>query len=98
MLYTKLLKQVHCTGGCAALIAIWRLGPRRGVMNHDGTLKPVEAATRPIINAIGAFILWYGWCAFNIASPIAYKFSIHNNILFIKHILQYMWIIHYTYK
>ena len=50
-------KQVHSTGGVASLIAIWRLGPRRGQMNKEGKLLPIDTASRPIINAIGVFIL-----------------------------------------
>eukprot|EP00485_Elphidium_margaritaceum_P006776 CAMPEP_0202696020 /NCGR_PEP_ID=MMETSP1385-20130828/9411_1 /ASSEMBLY_ACC=CAM_ASM_000861 /TAXON_ID=933848 /ORGANISM="Elphidium margaritaceum" /LENGTH=653 /DNA_ID=CAMNT_0049352115 /DNA_START=85 /DNA_END=2046 /DNA_ORIENTATION=+ len=62
---------VHSTGAVAAWIAIWRLGPRKGSLNRDGSLKEADGAHRPIINAIGAFILWYGWYAFNVASPVA---------------------------
>eukprot|EP01084_Bolivina_argentea_P232153 391337_1 len=61
---------VHSTGGVAGAIVVWRLGPRSGILNKDGTLKPVEAPERPIITAIGAFILWYGWFAFNLSSPV----------------------------
>ena len=36
---------------------MWRLGPRRGSLDKNGNLLPVESAARPIVNAIGAFIL-----------------------------------------
>eukprot|EP01084_Bolivina_argentea_P261098 441107_1 len=65
---------VHTTAGMASLIAIWRLGPRKESLAKDGiTIKPIESASRPIINTIGAFFLWYGWFAFNVSSPIAFS-------------------------
>eukprot|EP01083_Nonionella_stella_P011215 31884_1 len=78
---------VHSTAGMAAAVAIWKLGPRRESIESDydpnrsadkvidkkGRLPPVEHAARPIINAMGAFFLWYGWFAFNVSSPIAFS-------------------------
>ncbi len=64
---------VHTTAGIASLIAVWRLGPRKESLDKDGiTIKPVSPATRPIINAIGAFFLWYGWFAFNVSVEFIY--------------------------
>eukprot|EP01084_Bolivina_argentea_P166073 288423_1 len=85
---------VHSTAGMAAAVAIWKLGPRRESIESDydpnrsadkvidkkGRLPPVEHAARPIINAMGAFFLWYGWFAFNVSSPIAFSKGIDDAI------------------
>eukprot|EP01083_Nonionella_stella_P027605 76041_1 len=71
---------VHSTAGMSGLIAIWKLGPRRDSLDADGNLLPIEHAARPIINAIGAFFLWYGWFAFNVSSPIAFVKGIGDAI------------------
>ncbi len=49
---------VHCTGGIAATIAIWNVGPRHDSIGANGQLKPVPDAYSPIITTIGAFILY----------------------------------------
>eukprot|EP01083_Nonionella_stella_P292050 993501_1 len=64
---------VHSTAGMAALIAVWKLGPRKDSLDKDGKLLPTQHASRPVINAIGAMFLWYGWFAFNVSSPIAFS-------------------------
>eukprot|EP01084_Bolivina_argentea_P305574 527895_1 len=64
----------------AALVSVWKLGPRANCVNDRGELLPVETASKPIINALGAFILWYGWFAFNVASPIAFSKGIGDAI------------------
>eukprot|EP01083_Nonionella_stella_P092081 257637_1 len=71
---------VHSTAGVCGLIAIWKLGPRKGSLDADGNLLPTEHAARPIINAMGAFFLWYGWFAFNVSSPIAFSKGIGDAI------------------
>eukprot|EP00485_Elphidium_margaritaceum_P000284 CAMPEP_0202696596 /NCGR_PEP_ID=MMETSP1385-20130828/9887_1 /ASSEMBLY_ACC=CAM_ASM_000861 /TAXON_ID=933848 /ORGANISM="Elphidium margaritaceum" /LENGTH=732 /DNA_ID=CAMNT_0049352799 /DNA_START=33 /DNA_END=2231 /DNA_ORIENTATION=- len=62
---------VHVSGGVASFVAVWFLGPRRGSVGHDGKLKPLTSASQPAIAAMGCFILWFGWHAFNISSPIS---------------------------
>eukprot|EP01083_Nonionella_stella_P109518 319414_1 len=71
---------VHSTAGMAALVAVWKLGPRRDSVDSEGNLLPTENAAKPIINAIGAFFLWYGWFAFNVSSPIAFSKGIGDAI------------------
>eukprot|EP01083_Nonionella_stella_P031777 86988_1 len=71
---------VHSTAGMAGLVAVWKLGPRRDSLDADGNLLPTEHAARPVINAIGAFFLWYGWFAFNVSSPIAFSKGIGDAI------------------
>eukprot|EP01083_Nonionella_stella_P095895 269336_1 len=64
---------VHATAGMASLIAMYKLGPRRdSVDTNNGKLLPVQHAANPVIHAMGAFFLWYGWFAFNVASPVAF--------------------------
>eukprot|EP01083_Nonionella_stella_P304414 1057775_1 len=73
---------VHTTAGMSALIAVWKLGERKetsGNYSVHGCIR-LERAARPIIHAIGAFFLWYGWFAFNVASPIAYSRGIGDAI------------------
>ncbi len=64
---------VHSTAGVASFVAVWNLGARKQAVDKDGKLLPIEKAARPIFFAMGTFLLWYGWFAFNIASPIAYN-------------------------
>ena len=62
---------IHITGAVCGLVAVYFLGPRNSNLSKDGKLKTPEAAHRPIIVALGTFILWFGWFAFNLSSPIA---------------------------
>eukprot|EP01084_Bolivina_argentea_P295053 507869_1 len=71
---------VHSTAGIASAVAIWKLGPRKSAIGKDGKLLPIEPAVRPIISAIGVYFLWYGWFAFNVASPIAYNRGVGDAI------------------
>eukprot|EP01083_Nonionella_stella_P038018 103563_1 len=64
---------VHTTAGMSAFVAIWKLGMRKESLDKQGNLKPRQLASKPIIHAVGAFLLWYGWFAFNISSPIAFS-------------------------
>ncbi|GMH39248.1 hypothetical protein BSKO_07146 [Bryopsis sp. KO-2023] len=58
---------VHVTGGGAALMGAWILGPREGRFLADGT--PVELKGASLKSAtLGVFILWFGWYGFNTAS------------------------------
>eukprot|EP01084_Bolivina_argentea_P049235 90576_1 len=71
---------VHSTAGMSALIAIWKLGMRKESLDKQGHLKPRQHSSKPIIHAVGAFLLWYGWFAFNVASPIAFSRGIGDAI------------------
>lgn len=58
---------VHVTGGGAALMGAWILGPREGRFLDDGT--PVELKGASLKSAtLGVFILWFGWYGFNSVS------------------------------
>ncbi len=64
----------------ASLISVWRLGARKQSIDGNGKLLPIQSASRPIIHAMGAFFLWYGWFAFNVSSPIAFSKGIGHAI------------------
>lgn len=61
---------VHMTGGVAALVGAWLLGPRQGKFRADG--KPVAIPGHHIPMALlGCFILAFGWFGFNAGSSLA---------------------------
>ncbi len=61
---------VHLTGGVAALVGAWMLGPRIGKYDENG--KPRAIPGHNIGYAvIGVFILWFGWFGFNAGSELA---------------------------
>jgi Amt family ammonium transporter len=60
---------VHLTGGIAALVGAWMLGPRIGKYDENG--KPRAIPGHNIGYAvIGVFILWFGWFGFNAGSEL----------------------------
>jgi ammonium transporter, Amt family len=60
---------VHMTGGVAALVGAWILGPRIGKFRNG---KPVAIPGHHIPMAItGCFILAFGWFGFNAGSSLA---------------------------
>jgi ammonium transporter, Amt family len=60
---------VHLTGGVAALVGAWVLGPRVGKYGPDG--KPRALPGHNIgFAVIGVFILWFGWFGFNAGSEL----------------------------
>ena len=61
---------VHSTGGWAALMGAWFLGPRLGKYGPDGTPRPIPGHSMPMV-VLGVFILWLGWFGFNAGSELA---------------------------
>mmetsp|Transcript_16938 Transcript_16938/g.47536 ORF Transcript_16938/g.47536 Transcript_16938/m.47536 type:complete len:639 (-) Transcript_16938:3-1919(-) len=66
---------IHVTGGVAALIATWVVGPRRGRFHDEITgdelEKPREIRGNSMsLQVIGTFILWFGWYGFNGGSAL----------------------------
>jgi len=55
---------VHTTGGIAALVACWMIGPRHGVKFKDGK-KYAPDAQSSVFQTTGCLVLWFGWFAFN---------------------------------
>jgi Amt family ammonium transporter len=61
---------VHLTGGVAALVGAYMVGPRLGKYGEDG--KPRAIPGHNVGYAvIGVFILWFGWFGFNAGSELA---------------------------
>ena len=61
---------VHLTGGVAALVGAYLIGPRIGKYGEDG--KPRAIPGHNVGYAvIGVFILWFGWFDFNAGSELA---------------------------
>ncbi|CAK8687801.1 unnamed protein product [Clavelina lepadiformis] len=61
---------VHITGGTAALIGAIFLGPRIGRFNRDGTINDIPGHSVTVA-ALGAFILFVGFLAFNGGSQLS---------------------------
>lgn len=53
---------VLCAGGAAALVAATITGPRTGRFTADGQVVEMPGCN-PAFQALGTFILWFGWCA-----------------------------------
>ncbi|KAF5834280.1 ammonium transporter AmtB-like domain-containing protein [Dunaliella salina] len=62
---------VHLTGGLAALIGAWLLGPRVGRYKEDGSLNEDMNSSSNVLVVFGTLILWFGWYAFNPGSQLA---------------------------
>jgi Amt family ammonium transporter len=60
---------IHAVGGFAAFAMAKRLGPRKGRFNSDGSANVFAPSNIPLASA-GAFILWFGWFAFNAGSTL----------------------------
>jgi Amt family ammonium transporter len=60
---------IHAVGGFAAFAMAKILGPRKGRFNSDGSTNVFAPSNIPLASA-GAFILWFGWFAFNTGSTL----------------------------
>ena len=60
---------IHAVGGFAAFAMAKMLGPRKGRFNSDGSANVFAPSNIPLASA-GAFILWFGWFAFNAGSTL----------------------------
>jgi len=60
---------IHAVGGFVALAMAKVLGPRNGRFNSDGSANVFAPSNIPLASA-GAFILWFGWFAFNAGSTL----------------------------
>jgi Amt family ammonium transporter len=61
---------VHATGGWAAMMGAFLLGPRIGKYGPDGKPRAIPGHSIPFV-VIGAFILFIGWFGFNPGSELA---------------------------
>jgi Amt family ammonium transporter len=55
---------VHINAGVAALVAAWRIGPRRD--HGRQAIKPHDV----VLTVVGACLLWVGWFGFNAGSNL----------------------------
>lgn len=61
---------VHSTGGWAALMGAYFLGPRLGKYDENGKPKAIPGHNI-VFTVIGVFVLWFGWFGFNAGSELA---------------------------
>ncbi len=61
---------VHSTGGWAALMGAYFLGPRLGRYDMNGKARAMPGHNIGYA-VIGVFILWFGWFGFNAGSELA---------------------------
>ena len=61
---------VHMTGGIAALVGAYLVGPRKGKYAEDGTPRAIPGHNIPFA-ILGVFVLWLGWFGFNPGSELA---------------------------
>ncbi|MEM1332895.1 MAG: ammonium transporter, partial [Actinomycetota bacterium] len=61
---------VHLTGGVAALVGAYLVGPRKGKYDADGKPRAIPGHSIPFA-MLGVFILWLGWFGFNPGSELA---------------------------
>jgi Amt family ammonium transporter len=61
---------VHLTGGVAALVGAWKLGPRLGKYGANGESRALPGHNVGFA-VVGVFILWFGWFGFNAGSELA---------------------------
>jgi Amt family ammonium transporter len=60
---------VHMTGGIAALMGAFFLGPRIGRYDENGKVRAIPGHNIPFA-ILGVFILWVGWFGFNPGSEL----------------------------
>jgi Amt family ammonium transporter len=60
---------IHAVGGFAAFAMAKMIGARKGRFNSDGSANVFAPSNIPLASA-GAFILWFGWFAFNAGSTL----------------------------
>ena len=61
---------VHMTGGVAALVGAYLVGPRKGKFASDGSARAIPGHSIPFA-ILGVFVLWLGWFGFNPGSELA---------------------------
>lgn len=61
---------VHCTGGMAALIGAWMVGPRGTDIFEQGGKAEIDGHSMPLVQ-LGTMILFFGFIGFNGGSVLA---------------------------
>ncbi|WP_373047906.1 ammonium transporter [Vulgatibacter sp.] len=62
---------VHATGGTAALVGAWLVGPRQGSYDAAGRPRALPGHSLALAT-LGSFVLWLGWFGFNAGSGLAF--------------------------
>ncbi len=62
---------VHATGGMAALVGAWLVGPRTGRYDAQGKPRALPGHSLSLAT-LGTFVLWLGWFGFNAGSALAF--------------------------
>jgi len=61
---------VHTTGGTAAIVGAWLVGPRTGRYDAAGRARALPGHSLALAT-LGTFVLWLGWFGFNAGSALA---------------------------
>ena len=61
---------VHLTGGVCAFVGAWTVGPRTGRFVEGELVTKGFTPQSSAFQALGTFILWFGWYAFNCGSTL----------------------------
>ncbi|KAG2487431.1 hypothetical protein HYH03_013998 [Edaphochlamys debaryana] len=61
---------VHMTGGMAALMGAWIIGPRIGRYDASGKVNEMKGHSSTLV-VMGTFLLWFGFYGFNPGSNLA---------------------------
>ena len=70
---------VHATGGWAAMVGAFMVGPRLGRYGADGKPRAMPGHSIPMA-MLGVFILWIGWYGFNPGSQLGADFPIVSDV------------------
>ena len=60
---------VHMTGGVAAMMGAWIIGPRIGRFDASGRVMEMRGHSATLV-VVGTFLLWFGWYGFNPGSNL----------------------------
>lgn len=71
---------VHAIGGWVALAGIIVVGPRLGRFAPDGTARDIPGHNITLV-ALGGFILWFCWFAFNAGSALTIDVNLGSILL-----------------
>jgi len=68
---------VHMVGGFTGLVGAIVVGPRSGRFAFDGTVNELYSGNKTL-QALGTFILWFGWYGFNAGSTLGLSGNLAN--------------------
>jgi Amt family ammonium transporter len=68
---------VHMVGGFTGLVGAIVVGPRTGRFETDGAVNVLYSGNKTL-QALGTFILWFGWYGFNAGSTLGLQGNLAN--------------------